>query len=303
MIESPRARWLGTRGRALAILVALTVSAGGLWAVSPALAESPTGDFAVFSQCPRFTAGVNLCLYARMAIGQVTLGRQTIPIASTITLQGGIDRDTETGTEVFVAALDGQTLAKAPQVVPGGLAGILSPGLLPAALEASYVDTVDHGFTSVAGTTELARSASEIAINRENLINQEGTGLSLPVKIHLTNPFLGSECYIGSSSSPLTLNLTTGRTSPPPPNRPITGEIGLLDAEDDFEFIGIPGTLLVDNDFSAPAATGCGGAYSYLLDSIIDRKIGLPSAAGDNTVVLESTIDVGTTTGVIASEK
>ena len=41
--------------------------------------------------------------------------------------------------------------------------------------------------------------------------------MKLPVKMHLENPFLGSNCYVGSSSSPLIWNLTTGTTAPPAP--------------------------------------------------------------------------------------
>lgn len=35
-------------------------------------AKEPTGDFAVFKQCPRFTKGVNLCLFSQTS-GEVTL--------------------------------------------------------------------------------------------------------------------------------------------------------------------------------------------------------------------------------------
>jgi hypothetical protein len=49
------------------------------------------------------------------------------------------------------------------------------------------------------------------------------------VKVRLENPFLGSECYVGSNSSPVVLNLTTGTTSPPAPNKPIKGTVGNIE--------------------------------------------------------------------------
>jgi hypothetical protein len=39
-------------------------------------------------------------------------------------------------------------------------------------------------------------------------------------------PLLGSSCYVGSSARPLQLNLTAGATSPPAPNKPISGKRG-----------------------------------------------------------------------------
>ena len=48
----------------------------------------------------------------------------------------------------------------------------------------------------------------------------------MPVKVHLENPFLGKSCYVGSSSSPISWELTSGTTAPPGPNTPITGTVG-----------------------------------------------------------------------------
>lgn len=305
MIESSLQGPVSIRRRMFPIVMVLMVSVVSLGVASPALAKLPAGDFGVFSQCPRFGTGVNLCLYTRAIGGEVTLGREIVPIVNTITIQGGIDESEEPPfAETFVGALDGETISKTPQRVPGGLSGLVKCGEISGSLERRACESVfGNGMTSVTATTELARPASEITINTGNLENQEGTALSLPVKVHLTNPFLGSECYIGSSSNPLTLSFTTGTTSPPPPNKPISGKVGLIGAKDEFEFISISRNMLVDNSFSAPAATGCGGMYSFLIDRIIDRKIGLPSAAGSNTMILVSALDEATTVGVIASEE
>jgi hypothetical protein len=56
--------------------------------------------------------------------------------------------------------------------------------------------------TGVTATTELAAPASDIILNEGNLFELTGVALGLPVKIKLDNPFLGSECYIGSTRIP-----------------------------------------------------------------------------------------------------
>lgn len=291
------------RMRTLVVGVALIVPVGALGLAAPALAKEPTGDFAVFKQCPRFTTGVESCIYSQTLSGEVTLNKQNVPIKNPITLQGGTIHH-EGGTETFVGALNGETLSKTPQPVPGGLAGLVECYKISNFFERVACELVfQNGLTGVNATTELAKPASEIGINTNNLINREGVALALPVKIHLENPFLGSECYVGSSSSPVTWNLTTGTTSPPPPNKPISGKVGHIEFKDEDNFVEITNNTLVDNAYSAPAASGCGGIFSFLIDPIIDAKIGLPSAAGKNTTILNGTIREATAEAVIASEK
>jgi len=287
----------------------LLVSVACVGAAAPALAASPTGDYAVFGQCPRFTTGVIVCLYSQTNSGEVTLNKQTVPITKTITLQGGIGFNPATGSEFFVGALNGETLSKTAQKVPGGLLDIVNcqeikgNGFLESLARGACELVFENGTTGVNAITELAKPASEIGINTANLENREGVALSLPVKVRLENSLLGSECYVGSSSKPITFNFTTGTTSPPEPNKPISGKVGSIKLKDEFEFVEIINNTLVDNAFSAPEASGCGGIFSFLLDPIIDSKIGLASAAGKNTAIQNNTIKEGTVAGVIASEK
>ena len=117
--------------------------------------------------------------------------------------------------------------------------------------------------------------------------------MQLPVKVHLENPFLGSECYVGSSSNPLIWNLTTGTTNPPAPNKPITGSTGVAEFLEEGSILALKGAKLVDNKWSAPGATGCGGfLVELILDPIINSASGLPAAAGRNTAILNNTINV-----------
>ncbi len=277
---------------------------------SSALAKEPTGDFAVFKQCPRFTTGVEVCLYTETTSGEVTLHKQTVPITKTIVLQGGFKINPTTEKDEFVGALNGETLSKAAQKVPGGLSGLVNcteikgSGLLEVLERGSCELVFENGTTGVNAITELAKPATEIGISTFALEAENGVALSLPIKVKLENTLLGSECYIGSSSKPIVLNLTSGTTSPNLPNKPISGKFGHLIAKDEFEFLELTNNTLVDNAFSAPEATGCGGSvFSFLLDPIIDSKIGLPAADGLNTAIQNNRIREGTTVGVIASEK
>jgi hypothetical protein len=301
------------KGRSAALLITAAVVIP-LALAAPALAKEPTGDFAVFKQCPRTTTGVELCLYSETIGGAVTLNKQTVPINEDkkhpIILQGGITNAGEEN-EKFVGALNGETLSKTPQNVPGGLAGLINcteikgEGLLKLLAELAKAlckEVFENKTTGVSAVTELAKPASEIGISTTNLENREGTALKLPVKIHLENPLLGSECYIGSSATPVTLNLTTGTTSPPGPNTPISGKVGVISAKDEFEFLEVTNNELVDNAFAAPAATGCGGIFSILINPLVNSKIGLASAAGKNTAIQKNFIREATSEGVIKSE-
>jgi hypothetical protein len=279
-----------------------------------ASATEPTGDFAKFKQCPRFTTGVGLCLYSNVYGGKVTLHKQTVTINEDakheLILQGGIQKEkVEPFGEKFVGALNGETLSKTPQNVPGGLTGLVNcteikgGGLLEVLARAACKLVFENKTTGVRAITELARPASEIGISKNNLLLGEGAALSLPVKVRLENTFLGSECYIGSSANPIMLNLTTGTTSPNPPNVPISGQVGEIAQKDEFNFIEIPKTILVNNEFPAPEATGCGGIFAILVDPIVNSKIGLPAADGLNTAIQEANLYEATSKGVIESEK
>lgn len=304
-VPRPSRRWMV----AMVAPVLVLVFAG------TALAVEPSGPFKVFKQCPRFTSGVRFCLTSAIQSGSVKIGSTTVPINEDkkheITLQGGYSRNDESGEEVFFGALNGETLSKTPQNVPGGLSGLVNcteikgSGFLEVLARAACKLVFENKTTGVAAVTELAKPASSIGINTDNLINESGVALSLPTKVKLENTFLGSECYVGSSTSPVMLNFTTGTTSPPAPNTPISGKLGSVTFPvfEGLEYAEITNTTLVDNSFSAPVATGCGGIFSFLIDPIIDSKLGLPSAAGKNTAIQNGKESLALAGVVIESEK
>ncbi|HWG07499.1 MAG TPA: hypothetical protein VN672_00680 [Solirubrobacteraceae bacterium] len=225
-----------------------------------------------------------------------------MPIVTPITIQGGI-HVADSGAETFIGAEDGNTLSKTPQQVPGGLTNLVKCNEISNLLERIACELVfENSLTGVNATTELAAPASSIGISVPALETGTGTGLSLPLKVHLENPFLGSSCYIGSNAHPIIVELTTGTTSPPPPNEPITGSPGTVAFNEAFTIITITGNSVVNNSFVAPKAEGCGGAFSFLIDPIVNSTLGLPSAAGHNTAILDGTFKLAGAANVTESE-
>jgi hypothetical protein len=239
-------------------------------AVSPAMAELE-GEWAVFKQCPTKATGVVGCLHAVSSGGEFKAGSRVVPITNPITLQGGFTEN-EAGEMTFAGALNGETLSKSPQKVPGGLLGIEGLG------------------GNVYATTELAAPATDIGINEKNLLEEKGTALSLPVKVKLENPILGNSCYIGSEKHPIVLNLTTGKTNPPPPTEPIKGSLGEVTSNPTGEILIVKNNELVNNEFAAPGVKGC-GFFPPLIDPLVNLDLGLPSAAGKNRAILKGTLE------------
>jgi hypothetical protein len=275
-------------------LGALVVAAFAALGLSATAFATPKGEFAVFADCPVTTA--TACVHANTESGEFIVGKKTVPIEKTITLQGGLREVGETGKLEFVAAKDGNTLTKVAQKVPGGLAGFVNcteikgSGLLEKAERASCEAIFENGLTGVMATTELAAPASSIQIDLGNLLNAEGTALQLPVKVHLENPLFGSSCYVGSNAAPIVLPLTTGTTAPPLPNKPIKGNPGTLTTNPEGTLLTISKNSLVNNSFAAPTTNGCGGIFEFLIGPIVNSSLGVPSTAGHNTAILNGTL-------------
>jgi len=279
------------------ILVLAAASLLVLSAAAPALAGPPTGDFAVFSQC-QLKSIVENCIYAQATSGELQIGKDTVPITHTITLQGG--SYAVGGGEEFVGAVDGETLSRTSQSVPGGLPAVVAYGSLSTkARQTLYDELVEDGVTGVTATIELVGNPG---ISLENFAIQNEVALSLPVKITLSNPFLGSDCHIGSTTSPIVLNLTTGTTTPDLPNEPVTGTPGDLSVVIPSELIEFSGYELRDNAFAVPTAEGCGGIESSIVDPAVDTALALPSSDGHNNVDLKGTLKVAAEEAVLASE-
>jgi hypothetical protein len=289
-----RAKMMG--GAALAVCL-------GALSLAPAASAEPTGEYAVFNKCPVSNPAVLLCMYSLSSNGTFTVGNKTVPLKNPVTLQGGLSANPATGELVFVGASDGNTLSKTPQPVPGGLLGVTAPTWWPKFLQDLFnEEVINKGLTGVTATVELAKPASSIKVDLFNLLLESGTALSLPIKVKLSNSFLGSNCYIGSSSNPIVVNFTSGTTSPPPPNTPIKGALGTVGGNEAGTIQTFSGGRLVDNAFAAPGANGCGGLFSIFVDPLVNSILGTPSPAGKNTAILEGKIQTAEAWAVKASE-
>jgi hypothetical protein len=273
------------------LLLATAALAALLVPATPASAAPfhPTGEYAQFNYCPLGRTTLRACFRSETKAGVLTIGKKATPIKSPVILQGGLEYESLAENMPLIAAQDGNTLVKTPQPVPGGLAGIVAPSWWPSILRDLFNETINNGFTGVTATMELAAPASSVIVNPFNLFTGAGPNLTMPVKVKLSNPFLGNNCYIGSNSNPITLKLTSGTTSPPPPNVPISGTPGAVSQNSAFTIITVSGNKIVDNAFAAPGANGCGGIlFSWLVDPFVNSIVGVPSPAGTNAALLEN---------------
>lgn len=275
--------------RLVSLMVVLVTVLGALGAASTASA-TPKGAFAVFSDCP--LAKSEGCLYSKTEGGDFVIGKQTVPITNPIYLQSGFVENPANGELELIGATDGKTLSKSPQNVPGGLLDLVNCKEISNFIERIACELVfENKTTGVTATAELAGPPAPIALNEGNLFEEKGTVFTMPIKLHLENPFLGGSCYLGSDSAPIQVPLTSGTTSPPPPNKPIKGSAGTIEFPENGELIVVKNVDLVNNSYAVPGANGCGGIFSFLIDPIVNGKLGLPASSGHNTAILLGKIE------------
>ncbi len=246
----------------LAVVAVLATTA--LLATGSALAAFPN-----LSDCPRSTPGVTICVDVQSIRGSLEIKGFTVPLGDSLEIRGGLITPTEGSVARFAPPAGTNGFFSKSIQIPGGLLGIEFP--IPG--------------NAVTGTAQLAGPASSILFDVSS-----GVAVRIPVKLKLDNPILGPNCYIGSNSNPVRLNLTSGTTSPPPPNRPISGFPGNGVFE---EGVLIQSNAVnVDNSFAVPGASGCGLGLG-LISAIVNAKLRLPSAGGNNTMIVENNIAIG----------
>jgi hypothetical protein len=245
-------------------LVALLVLGASLLFASSASAVFPN-----FSDCPRSAPNFTACLDVQSVSGSLEIKGFTVPLGESLEIRGALSNADEREEVVFIPPTGTNGFFARPIRVPGGILGIEFP--IPG--------------NTVLATAQLAGPASSINFR----FGIPVTTISLPVKVKLDNPILGSNCYIGTNSNPARINLTTGTTSPPPPNRPISGSFGTV-APLPGGFARI-GQVNVENSFPVPGATECGLGLG-LINSLVNLRLRLPSAAGNNSMVQTSDVAV-----------
>lgn len=253
--------------------VLAAISAIGVLALSASIAqaETPAKGYEAFAGCPsaKENPSVTGCLHSVIKSGHFLMGSKDVPITNPITLSGGIT----TSSHIVANSKGGLTPAK--QKVPGGVIGLTGLTWLAELLGIEALTL--YAVTELAGSPVL------------------GESLTLPIKVHLINSALGNNCYVGSVSNPINLNLITGTTSPPAPNKPITGKEPEFSINELGILVGKNGTF-VDNSFAAPGASGCVltlfGFIPVSINGLVNSQSGLPSAAGRNETVQNFDLEI-----------
>lgn len=196
--------------------------------------------------------------------GSLEIKGFTVPLGESLEIRGGINAETRR----FIPPAGSNGFFSRAIRIPGGILGIEFP--IPG--------------NAVLAIAQLAGPTSAVSIE----IGIPVTTISLPVKVKLENPILGSNCYIGTNSNPSRVNLTTGTTSPPPPNRPISGSLGEISQEGEPPILKFMGSTSVDNAFAVPGASGCG--LLGIVDPLVNLRLRLPSAAGNNAMIVRNNV-------------
>jgi hypothetical protein len=230
--------------------------------------QAGPGGWTPFSRCnvddPAMLAtdGVNLipvCVASNSTHGSITIGILPPTTTGNSNLQGGLVGDSNTSTFTFIAPIAGALVVDPAMVTVG-------PLMVTATVESAGTPT---DFDLFAG---LSLGAPII---------------TLPIKIHLTGPGLGPNCYIGSDMDPIVLHPANTDIS----NAMLTSTTfdadGTLDPNGTFGSLLVSGTTQGDSTFSVPAASGCGPNGDGSLDSTVNAVVGLPSPSGANTIELD----------------
>ena len=250
--------------RLLLATVSAAIAALALLAPAAMATETAKG-YERYAGCPSPAENPSIFLCTRTVIngGHFQMGSKDVPIVNPMTLSGGANIE----GELFANSKGG--LSPVKQKVPGGVIGLTGLTWLAEFLGSEAL--------TLYAVTELAG---------QPLIEDGADKVTLPIRVHLENSVLGKSCYVGSFTNPITLHLTIGTTSPPPPNKPITGKAPVEGPEP------LPNTLLfekgtyVDNAFAAPGASGCVltlfGFIPISINGLVNSQSGLPAAAGTN---------------------
>ncbi|MEV1044202.1 hypothetical protein [Streptomyces sp. NPDC049916] len=270
-----------------AMLGAFTAFSALLSTGSAAAAPQLNGDWAPFDRCPvdapamLAADGINAiatCVASGSAAGSITLGNTRVTTGTTDLQLGVIQRGD--GATSLVAPADGALTAD-PAEIPGGLLGLMCPSNIPL-VSAICRQLTDNNLNRVTATIQPAGAPRDFRINAAFSTGEPI--LTIPVRIHLRNPFLGDKCFIGTSADPVLLR-PANLTAPSLSLQRFAAD-GTRDDEGEMGRYTFDGADQGDAAFAVPGASGCGAG---LLDWAVNLKTGLPSAAGKNSVTLDDT--------------
>ena len=253
-----------TPKRYVGLLLTIAGLLAAFGAFSPAAqAKKPNPGYEQFAGCPSpFTENpaIVTCVRSEIKSGRFKMGNKDVPIEKPIVLTGGVKQGFG---QVFFNSEGG--LSKAKQKVPGGVIGLTGLTWL--------LEFLGSEALTLYATTEL--------VGTPFLLGPEAA--ILPIRVHLENGVLGNNCYVGSSGSPITLNLTTGTSGK------LTGKAPTLVFEPVREIQQANNGTYVDGKFTAPGASGCVltlfGFIPISINGLVNTASGLPAASGVNETV------------------
>ena len=204
-----------------------------------------------------------------------------------ITLRGAIGfRGLNGEEEEWLGAEGGPTIEPVAEQGPALTKDVNTSLLSPSELNRCNYYTKVAKETKTTATVELAGPADSIKVSVGALLSEEGTAFEFPVKVHLSNPFVGPNCYVGSNEHPIVVPFTTGTSGE------LRGKNGSRIKQDKNEFIlDVLTDTLVNGTFASPGVEGCGVEGGA--DEAIDSALALPSASG-NIAVLNGTLKLAT---------
>jgi hypothetical protein len=314
-----RVLWLGAAASAaLALTVSGVTSSVAAQPLLPGAASHegpgyppPGGIYTMFTDCPITNplmqetppssdpasggSSFAACSAGDVTSGTLQIGNITTPVVQPVNVQFGFY------TPPNAAPGGENTTSIAVLPPPGGDSAIVvsKPDLVPQSL------TTALGCPSTNPTVEnLCQEAQQrggrfqqifgLAQEAGPLTNFALLSWTQRLKVHLINPLLGKNCFIGSDENPIVVNPQLsvgpggGLTAVPDPNPA---------KHPDTEVLDITNAISSDNTFFAPAVTGCGpgGLANIAVDEALDTSAGLPAASGSNSITLNGTFAVAVT--------
>lgn len=236
-----------------------------------------------FKHCPYNEPGVELCFAGITSGGKgggfFSLGGVTVPLSKPITLQGGLSENSE--GELIIHPATTETLESPELKVPGGIK-LITPEFQeqakwPAELTALWKEAIKNKESSMYVKIEVAGTKlyeTPNSLNTTNLIFEEGTAFTLPLKVKMSGAFLtklgGGTCDVGNEEHPVYQYLTTEPQS--------NGSAGRLHIYHEGDMISLTRNRLGDLGWEIPVgaeASGCGGSYESYVDSALNQLLGL----------------------------
>ncbi len=288
-------------------MAAATIAAAFTMIVSVGSASATTlkGEWQRFNRCPvddpsMLASSTNvgtlaICLTVESSKGLLTIGGTTLPTGPINSQMGVIGN--EAAALFNAVASEGSGIAAPAQPIPGGLAALVcAKGSAFKGDLCSEASSRPARLNNVTSKLETAGSPSNF-----NLFAGLQIGIpivTLPVKVHLQNPILGPNCFIGSNAHPILLQPASTRQPEPAAFR-FDAE-GTPDPEGVIFDAFFTHAAQADVTFAVGTATGCGSGGR--LDDAINHRFGLPSPAGANSMVWKDVasyligLNVGTST-------